>query len=235
MIVLARQAVGDEADDAAGSFLETTVRATKNGSAASAEALLDLPDDELRKVIAHRIRQHAVQQRPLWGLTKALRGHVAEALEHGLPPAPLAPPPGLLHGERLSSSLVARATSFFLDAEPELERTPAAITKRLIAVYHVPPAREVEAAGFDDDLRRHRDARVLAADIREVLGPEFVSVLRHRLAGLGFEAIAEREGIAVSTAHARHQAAVERLRAFNRQVRSSHETARVALLYATAA
>lgn len=235
LMALARQAVGDEADDAAASFFETTLRAKANDGAGSAKALLALPDDQLRKVVRHRLTQHATRQRPLWGLAKALRRHVADALERGLPPSPTAPPLSLLCGERISSALVATATAYHLSAEPELERTPAAIARRLINTYHVPPAHDVEPAGFDDELRHHLDAQALAADIREALGSSLVRILRHRLAGLGFAAIAEREGIAVSTAHGRLHAAVTRLRAVIQRVGGSDETERMALLYATAA
>jgi hypothetical protein len=235
LLGLARGTVGDEAEDAAAAFLETTVRATATGRAASAQRLLALGADELPRVVRHRIKQHALQGRPRWALTKALRALVGQVLSEPLPPAPIAPPASLARGDRLHAALVAEAVAFFLRAEPDLDRTPAAVAARLLAVYLVPPPAEVEHQSFGDELRRGRDAAVLAADIREVLGPQLLRVLRYRQEGLGFEAIAEREQIAVSTAHGRYQAAVERVRAFSRRTQNSYETSRLALLYATAA
>lgn len=221
---------GDEAQDAVADFMETVISATRRNGAASAQALLALPDAELVAITRHRLRQHAVGRRPLWALLKSLREHVKACLDAGLPP-PIEPPSTLLRGDRLASDLVAAATAYTLAFEPDVDQTPAGIAKHLLNAYFKPtdePGTEVTDA--QTQARRNHDALKVSADLREHLGPDLLRLLRSRHQGLGLAEIAARERIAVSTAHARIQAAIERLREYTLAARTSRETGRLALL-----
>lgn len=87
-----------------------------------------------------------------------------------------------------------------------------------------------EPCDIEADVRRHHDAPLVARDIKEALGPDLLRLLRFRLQGLGFVAIAEQENIATSSVHARVMTALGVLKAHANRTRTSEETGRLALL-----
>lgn len=80
------------------------------------------------------------------------------------------------------------------------------------------------------DVRRQHDVPLVARDLRHELGPDLLRLLRLRLQGHGFAAIAEEEQVGIATVHGRVQQAIERLKAHARRTRTSEETGRLALL-----
>lgn len=88
----------------------------------------------------------------------------------------------------------------------------------------------VEPTDIETEVRRQHDAPLVARDLKRELGPDLLRLLRFRLQGLGFAAIAEHEQVGLATVHSRVQQALERLRAHAKRTRTSEETGRLALL-----
>jgi hypothetical protein len=159
-----------DADDAVSGFVESTLKAGAHGSL-SPVRLLELPEDEVVRIVHFRLWQHGAQ------LTRKARRQSR-------------------HQER----------GRHVDAEPE-------------------PTTDIEA-----EVRRQHDVPIVARALSEELGPDLLRLLRFRLQGFGFSAIAKQENLAPSSVHARVMTALAVLRDYANRTRTSEETGRLALL-----
>ena len=206
---LAARALGEEHEDAAADFIVTTLEATRaGGRSASATLLLDLPDRELVAVVRHRLRQKAQQRLPRRRLFRAIRAHVADALCRPSTGTETISPVSLLKGERLCCESVGAATDHVLATEPGTPRSASIIAARLMTAYFSTAEHEESST----DVQLGLDAATVAAEFRAALDPELLRVVKHRSRGLALQEIAQLEGVATSTVHARVRQAVLWLR-----------------------
>jgi DNA-directed RNA polymerase specialized sigma24 family protein len=211
--VLGPRAGAADVDDLVGEFLLRLVDATAHRRAGSAEFMLDLDDRRLRGTIRHRLRQMLAETCPGARLRKQLRAFVKVLLSEDRLPVPAAPPTSLYRGDRLSSELVREAMAWVLLHE-ETPRTPAGITARLMAMYCVREASTgaTEQGDPEHDLHTRLEVQRLLLGLAQDCSQQARAV-HMRLAGLSLQAIAEQQGVSISTAHTRVSAGVTALQA----------------------
>jgi DNA-directed RNA polymerase specialized sigma24 family protein len=196
-----------------------------------------MTDLQLRGALRRRLRQTAVELSDGWDGYKALRAHVGRVLDDGVPTAPVERPLSLLEGSQFAHRHVAAAVAWLLANEADQDGTPSRLTQRLARLY-LPSFVSIDAVNEDvewpdwgddaanDDVEAEHDATVLARRLAQLLTRSEARVLQQRLDGEELRLVAEREGCALATAHAREKAAVKKVSAFVRRAGVSLGTLR---------
>jgi DNA-binding CsgD family transcriptional regulator len=188
---------------------------------------------DLERVLRFRLRQIATEDRPRWPLVRALRKQVKAALAAELP-GPSALPASLESHFRLEPAAVARATAHFV-----AHGTPATVdslSSKLLYHYFgaeqsVDEVREIasQALGPEEMVQRHLDGRAAAAEVWRDLDERQRRVLALTCAGRSLTAVANDNGVAVSTAFAWRAAVLGVVTSVARRLGIDHDTMAVAL------
>jgi hypothetical protein len=202
-------------------LLQLSAPARRGESTPAFHELLTMTEAELWRHFRVRLRRIAVESVPGWPLYKQLREHVVAVLEGG-ERAAASDPAEIVEGGRISRDRVADAALTLIARAEVPSRNATVIAGRLCEAYF--PAVERLADNWEDWAMPspHPDDTVLDAidgarayrQIRQALGVELSCVLGARLAGVGFQEIADANGIGLATAHARLEEAVRQLRRF---------------------
>jgi len=169
--------------------------------------LATLPRGELLGILRKRIRQAAAEHSSTWELCRLLRAHVAAALEAGLPPPPESLPLRLVHAGKLSSELISEALAWTLAREDAPERKTNELTTTLLKQYcprreRLDDVPEPMFANAEGEISVNLDARVHALFLSSLMRPAVCRATSLYVNGTGYESIAARLDISVSTAHA---------------------------------
>lgn len=211
---------GDEsaAEDLVGDVLVDLLE--RRGQAGAIERLLELDDRGLLAGLRRRlmqVRTSAVCSRSR--LLKALRAHVAAALETSAtsPGGPF--PLSLLAGNHLSTGLVREAVAALLSETNAPANDARAIATDLTARYFEP---RPEDLGADDHEGNHRSIEVEAVRLSDTnrhaeqlhreLGDELRQVVARRIAGMTLAEVGE--GLPTSTVHDQLRRAVRVMRLY---------------------
>lgn len=199
-----------------------------------------LSEPEAVAIVKNRLRQLAVELSPGWNAYRALRAHVAAALEDELPEVPASAPVTLAGGDRLCGSAVASAVAWLRAQSGGALKTASELTQELARAYlpkavALVPANDDEEASDPGDEGAWRDGVEDALDgarLRSALHGESAGDLRlvdARCRGEGFAEIARGEGVSIGTAHKRVGSAEARVATFVRDYGYSLGAARAFL------
>lgn len=208
---------GELADDLVQDLVLDLLYRTRRAQAGGIHELLKLGDQDLLAAIRRRLIQTAAASRGArWALVKQVRAHVRAALSGPLPPV-VAAPTSVVAGGRIHAKLVAVAAAWYLQQPGQDSRDAKAIAAWILGEYlRMPSANDLPGSDTDggtdfQQVEAALDAPSIAADLRALLGPDQARVVALRAAGASLQVIADTQGCAVSSAHARTSQAVEQV------------------------
>jgi hypothetical protein len=201
--------------------LDTLVR-TRKGQPGGAQELLALEDPaKLVACLNKRLRQVLAEKAdPRAKLRKSIAAMVRMALKDKNLPAVEAAPLTLVLNNKISSALVREAVAYELGQEGA-SRCPRHLTKTLLDQHfplddqlHDAHGRDLrDGACLEEQVLTAVDGETIAAGLEARVGRELMEAVAMRVTGHGLRAIADHQGLGVSTISERLGRAAQLLRA----------------------